>query len=249
MVGNTLAFTSSTSNRKYIMNKAKYIAAVLIGIVGFGLHQAKADTFDYSLSTPNQGISGFTGPYATVHIDLNAAGTAATVTFTSLTNGSNMYLMGNGNAFDLNTNGAATVSGVVFTQAANMIGFSTPSATNLNGSGSVDGFGMFNNTNDTFDGFNNAFSQVAFTLTKNSGTWANAMSVLIANDPTHNALAAAHIFVAMIVGGNVYQSNGALATGFAANGGSTSVPDGGTTVMLLGMGLGALGLVRRYLTS
>jgi hypothetical protein len=43
-------------------------------------------------------------------------------------------------------------------------------------------------------------------------------------------------------------ANGALATGFAANGGS-QVPDGGTTVMLLGAALGALGMARRYIMS
>jgi hypothetical protein len=43
--------------------------------------------------------------------------------------------------------------------------------------------------------------------------------------------------------------NSALATGFAANGGAVNTPDGGTTVMLLGVALGALGMVRRYLTS
>ena len=57
-------------------------------------------------------------------------------------------------------------------------------------------------------------------------------------------MAAAHIFVTKLP---VKSINGALATGFAANGGQ--VPDGGTTVMLLGVALGALGVVRRYLSS
>jgi hypothetical protein len=46
----------------------------------------------------------------------------------------------------------------------------------------------------------------------------------------------------------VYQVDGALATGFAANGGAVNTtPDGGTTVMLLGMALGALGMARRFI--
>jgi len=230
------------------MNKIKCIAVVLIGIAGLALEQAKADTYDFNLSSPNSAISPYTGPYVAVHIDLNAAGTQATVTFTSLSNGSNYYLMGDGGSFDLNTNGAATVSAVSYTQGAFMIGFNAASSTILNGSGNVDGFGTFNNTNASFDGFDHAFSQVSFTLTRNSGSWANAMSVLTANG--NGALAAAHIFVATIrADGKVYQVDGALATGFAANGGSVSIPDGGTTVMLLGMALGALGMVRRYLTS
>ena len=57
---------------------------------------------------------------------------------------------------------------------------------------------------------------------------------------------AAHIFVAAFPA-NAKQ--GALATGFAANGGAVNTPDGGTTVMLLGAALGVLGMARRYLIS
>jgi hypothetical protein len=73
-----------------------------------------------------------------------------------------------------------------------------------------------------------------------------ANTVLIANDATHNAFAAAHIFVTL---NPADPNNGALVTGFAANGGGVSIPDGGTTVMLLGMALGALGTARRFLKS
>jgi hypothetical protein len=227
------------------MNKVKYIAAVLVAIAGFGLQQAKADTSQFDLSVGNSAISGFTGPYA--HVSITTTGTnTATVTFTSLSNGNHLYMMGNGNAFDLNTNGLATVSGVAFTQSANLVGFDAPVTTNINGSGQVDGFGTFNNVNDTFDGFKHAFNQVDFTLTRNSGTWANAAGVLTAN--LQGAFAAAHIFVATIrADGTVNQADGALATGFASNGGAVNTPDGGTTVMLLGAALGMLGMARRFL--
>jgi hypothetical protein len=76
-----------------------------------------------------------------------------------------------------------------------------------------------------------------------SGTWANANQVLIAN--LQGAFAAAHIFVAQLINGQLVN---VMVTGFAANGGS-QVPDGGTTVMLLGAALGALGLARRFLRS
>jgi len=42
--------------------------------------------------------------------------------------------------------------------------------------------------------------------------------------------------------------NGGAVTGFAGENGG-SVPDGGTTVMLLGAALGALGMARRFLMS
>ena len=61
------------------MTKTKYLAAVLIGIAGLGLQQAKADTYDFNLSSPNNAISGYTGPYVAVHIDLNDEITRDTV--------------------------------------------------------------------------------------------------------------------------------------------------------------------------
>jgi len=38
-------------------------------------------------------------------------------------------------------------------------------------------------------------------------------------------------------------------SGWTLYGGTTTVPDGGTTVMLLGAALGALGIARRFMTS
>jgi len=66
------------------------------------------------------------------------------------------------------------------------------------------------------------------------------MAVLLAN--SGGSLAAGHIFV---TADPADASNGALATGFAANG---TVPDGGSTVLLLGAALSTIGLVRRKLS-
>jgi hypothetical protein len=100
-----------------------------------------------------------------------------------------------------------------------------------------------NQTVNDFDGFSHAMTTLSFTLTRLSGTWANAGSVLIAN--LQGALAGAHIFVAQLINGQLVNTN---VTGYAANGGA-QVPDGGTTVMLLGAALGALGMARRFLKS
>jgi hypothetical protein len=146
-------------------------------------------------------------------------------------------MIGSSTAFDLNTSAAATTGNYVFTQPVGG-GFSSPSVTGPNGSGQVGMWGNFNNTNTMFNGFMTAVSGVTFTLTKNSGVWGSAASVLLAN--ANDQFAAAHIFITVAPG---FRSNGAIYTGFA------SVPDGGTTVMLLGVALGGLGLVRRYLMS
>ena len=220
------------------MNKIKCIAAVLIALVGLGLQQAKADTFSFDLSQGNPGISGFTGPYATVNVNLTSS-TTATITFTSLTNSGNIYLMGDGSTVALNVNaGSFTVGTITGTNN----GGGTPGAFTANfGSQNVDGFGSFNFTIDSFDGFGHSSDSITFTLTNTSGSWANAMAVLLAN--SGGSLAASHIFVAL--DGTIYVNLNA--TGYASNGGQ--VPDGGTTVMLLGAALGALGMARRFLRS
>ncbi len=225
--------------------KTKYIAAVLIAIACLGLQQAKAAT--YTLSQGNTALTGagFTGPYGTVSVILNAGGTTATITFTALTQviggTTYQYMFGDGSSVAVNANGAATVSGISGT-CIGCVGI-TPGPYTDGGSGNVDGFGVMSNTINSFDGFTSAATVVTFTLTKTSGTWASDTSVLTANSQL--ASVAAHIFVTTSPPNS---SSSANVTGFAANGGSI-VPDGGTTVMLLGAALGALGIARRFIMS
>jgi hypothetical protein len=224
------------------MNKIKYIAAVVIAIAGLGLQQAKADVFNFQLSSGNTALTGggFTGPYANVSVTTNGTNVA----FTSLTQtvGGNtyVYLFGDGSSVAVNASAASTIGNFVATQLA---GFQAPSLSDA-GSGNVDGFGVFSNTANNFDGFAHATNSITFTLTRTSGVWGAANAVLIANDAVHNAFAAAHIFVTL---NPPSLANGAVVTGFGANGGGVSVPDGGATVMLLGAALGALGMARRFL--
>ena len=226
--------------------KIKYIAAVLIGLAGLSLQQVKADNSTFFLTTSN--VPGFNAiNMVRVSITTTMGSNQAAVTFTSQTanvGGTNyIFMIGNGSAFDLNTSAAATTGTYAFTQPAGG-GFSSPSVTGPNGSGQVDGFGTFNNTNTMFNGFANAVTSVSFTLTKANGNWGAAANVLSANG--NGAFAAAHIFITPAPG---VRSTGATFTGFAANGGAVNTPDGGTTVMLLGVALGALGMARRFLRS
>ena len=119
-------------------------------------------------------------------------------------------------------------------------GFSPASYSDA-GSKNVNGFGIFNQTIDSGDGFTHSSDTISFSLTDTSGTWASAMAVLLANST--GSLAEAHIFVTDFPAD---ASNGAIATGFASNGADT-VPDSGSTVLLLGGALSALGLVSRKL--
>jgi len=227
--------------------KIKYIAAVLIGLAGLSLQQVKADNSTFFLTTSN--IPGFVGPINMVQVSITTTmgSNQAAVTFTSQTanvGGTNyIFMIGNGSAFDLNTSAAATTGTYAFTQPAGG-GFALPSVVTPNVSGQVDGFGVLNNTNTMFNGFDHAVTSVSFILTKTNGNWGAAANVLAANG--NGAKAAAHIFITPAPG---VQSTGATFTGYAANGGSVNTPDGGTTVMLLGVALGALGMARRFLRS
>ena len=221
------------------MNKLKYIAAVLIAIAGFGLQQANAFTSD--LNVGNTAISGFTGPYGTVTITL-VNSTTATVTFTSNTVNGNIYLFGDGGSVALNVNATTfSVSNITGSNAGT--GF-TPGPWTQVAAGNEDGFGDFNLRISSFDGFTHSSDTISFTLTNVSGTWASDADVLAFNADGFDA--AAHIFVTT---SPANASNSALATGFAGEGPGTNVPDGGTTVMLLGVALGALGMARRFLMS
>ncbi len=220
------------------MNKIKYIAAILIAIAGLGLQQANAFTSD--LNAGNTAIAGFTGPYGTVTINL-VNSTTATVTFTSNTVAGNIYLFGDGGSVALNVNATTfSVSGITGSNSGT--GF-TPGPYSQGAAGNEDGFGSFNLTINSFDGFTHSSDLISFTLTNTSGTWASDADVIIANASGFDA--AAHIFVTT---SPANASNSALATGFAAEGPQPpGVPDGGTTVMLLGAALGGLGMARRFL--
>jgi hypothetical protein len=221
------------------MNKIKYIAAVLMAIVGMGLQQA--DAFTSQLNVGNPAISGFQGPYGTVTVTL-VNSTTATITFTSNTAAGNIYLFGDGGSVAVNVNASTfSVSGI--TGGNSGTGF-TPGPYTFNGAGNVDGFGAFNLRINSFDGYTHSSDTISFTVTNTSGTWGSAADVLAFNADGFDA--AAHIFVTTTIGG-VNASNSALATGFAAEGTQGQVPDGGTTVMLLGAALGALGMARRFL--
>jgi hypothetical protein len=214
------------------MKKLKYIAPVLIAIACFGLQQAKAIT-TYSLSAGNAAISGFPAPYGSASVSLS--GNTATITFTAANTAAFQYLFGDGGSVAVNVNGAFTLGAITGTQ---LPGFG-PTTYSNGGAGNEDGFGSFNLSINSSQGYTDASNSITFTLT---GSWANEGSVLTAN--ANGAFVAAHIFVAAFPA-DVHA--GALATGFAANGGAVNTPDGGTTVMLLGAALGALGMARRFL--
>ncbi len=184
--------------------------ALLLNISAFCASPVLADSISFDLSVPNSALSGFTGPYAKVEVDLTGA-TTATITFTPYDG----YAIGDGQSVDVNVNGAFTVGDPTITAPGSFKQFD-------NGS-EADGFGKFNLVIDLNDGATHTTDLVRFDLTLTSGSWSYPSDVLVPN--SDNYLAAAHIFVC-----DVPCQDGAATTGFAAN--DAPVPEPATLVLL-----------------
>lgn len=216
---------------------AKLAGGITCGLLCLGALSANAVV--YSLGTGNSAISGYPAPYGTVTVNL-VNSTTATITFSANSTAAYQYLFGGQGAAGVNVNATSfALSGLSGTTVGT--GFTSGPLSN-GGAANEDGFGAFNLTIDSFDGYQHSSGTISFTLTDLSGTWGNANSVLVAN--ANGAFIGAHIFVTT----NPADANnplGALATGYAANGGAQNIPDGGSTVALLGLAMLGIGSVRR----
>lgn len=185
-------------SRRYLI-----LLGALLLLLTVGTLSCSADEETLTLNT-GESLMNATGPYVTVTIDLTSS-TTATVTFTSLTNGGNTYLIGDHLAADLNLNlegGSVVASNFTYTQ---LPGFSAPAfSTAVAAPPTVDGLGDFDlRINDTFNtgpdpnpGFTQAVTSVTFLLTLTPGMsnpgWTSVASVLTPNDDGVDV--AAHVF-------------------------------------------------------
>ena len=214
------------------------VSVVALAALSFG--RPASATLIFDLDTGNAALSGFTGPFASVSVERTDA-THATISFTSLIKSGNIYLLGDGGSVAVNINAASWTLGSLTGSNAGT-GF-TPGPYSDGGSGTEDGWGDFNQTINSFDGYTHSSDFISFVLTNTSGTWGADGDVLTANADGHRA--AAHIFV---TSHPADASNGAVATGFATDGvpppPPIRIPEPGS-VVLMGFTLVGLSLIRR----
>jgi hypothetical protein len=211
--------------------------AALLGLLTVGAPRASALNFD--LTGSNLG-SGFDGPF--VNVDVSLSGQTATFTFTSLSDSNYIYLMGDGGSVALSLNTSSADFGAI-TGENSLSGFSTTDADysyqDPPGTSQLDGFGSFNVTVRSFDGFTHSSTEISFSVTNTdlSNPWLTDADVLIAN--ADGNLAAAHVFACSIDPDPCTSTSGAVKTGFASEGGgdgggggATPVPEPATLVLL-----------------
>jgi hypothetical protein len=199
------------------------------------------DSTNIAIGVPNAGLSGFTGPFANLQIDLTSP-TTADVTFTSLTNGGYIYLLGGQAAADLNVNGTYTLGPVVEANAVS--GFAATFGANA--PGNVSSFGKFDLSLNNAGGFVDAATSISFTLTDTGAPWLTAAGVLSSDNAGY--LAGVHAFACAEPGCS--STSGAAISGFAANDDPPAAIPEPSTLVLLGMALAGVAVIRqRYVRS
>ena len=233
-----LALISAPLNWGSIMK----IRILLAGTLAIWLNTASANLISFDLTGVNFSCTpACSSPYEQVTINQTDS-THATITFTALSNALYTYFMGGSGAAAVNVNADSFTMTGLGASGPGAGGFTAPSPSD-GGASNENGYGMFNQTIDLFDGYSHVANSISFLLTNNRGTWADAAAVLIGNSLGN--VAAAHVFVAA---NPPSQTSGAVATGYASTTGGGGPPNEAPepqTLAMLALGLVTLAFIRR----
>ena len=227
--------------------RSNLAAATILAALACAVVPARADTTTYSLNTFNLG--GYTGPFGIVTVDRTSTLTA-TITFDA----ADGFLFFGTNAVGVNVNSTTWTLDPTITGTNSWPNFSSPGPYSNGGAANMDGFGTFNQTIDSFDGFQHSANEIIFSITSTGTSWANATEVLFAN--AGGSFVAAQLGVCATATGGTQTSTcdglgGFRATGFVSNSStssSTSSSQGGSSsgdipepnsglIAILGLGL------------
>jgi len=247
------------------MNKKRmgliFGALAFVVLMTAGASQGFAQTIDYTLGRAATGaytLPGQPGPYVDVTVD-RTSNTTATLTFTSLSNGGNTYLLFDGATADANINASSfsvsSVGGTWDTTDGFII--TTLSVVSPPGSTSVDNLGDFNLTiydpatgctagteSPDHSHYACGATQVVVSVTAPSANWLLPTDVLTAVGNGDGNMLAAHVDACV----NNPCTAANLST-YTPKQGYVTTPEPGTPTLLLSglFGLGLVGLGRRLL--
>src|SRR5262245_21827950 len=122
------------------------VGAACLGWMPGGINAAWADTISFDLGNGNSAISDYTGPDEPVVVTTTGTNTA-TITSTSLTNGGNIYLMGDGGTVGVNVNATSFTDTIAGSNAGTNFTQTVPAGQQQfsnGGAGTLNGFGSFN---------------------------------------------------------------------------------------------------------
>jgi hypothetical protein len=213
--------------------KMRFLAAVAAGALTLAVAGAASATLQLTLGEAN---INFPANYGTVDVTRTSS-TTAHIVFTSDISGANgfKYYFVDGGSAAVNVNAASFSFSNLTKDGTGTIVGGNP--------GNEDGFGSFNQTFNSSTSWPDRSHVITFDLTGVGVNWVTDSNVLTGNN--NGFLAAAHIGVCQLSANpDCTTGLGAIATGFATNGGGGFVPEPATWAMMI-MGFGGVGAMLR----